>query len=123
MKLPWFNNANFVIALVPDIFFVGKSAEGSKVIVTLLLPQMAENSDTRSSLLGENKLQHLSNKWRNKNTTYSTKLALILIKLGRLNTRRILIWMSICHLNFIKYYVNFIENFDELVERYRTLFT
>ena len=72
--------------------------------------------------IGENELQQLSNKCRNKNATYSTKLGLILIKLGQLNTRRILIWRSVCHLNLVKYYANFIEIFDELMERYRFLF-
>ena len=76
MKLPWFRHRNsgqlfclcppFVIALISDLFFGGKLAEGSKVVVTLLLPQMAKNSDTRSALLGENELQELSNKSRNK---------------------------------------------------------
>ena len=55
--------------------------------------------------------------------TCSIKLGLILIKLGQLNTRLMLIWMSICHLNLIKYYVNFMENFKEFVETFRTLFT
>ena len=66
MKLPWFCHQTegnhfatappppFVTALVPGLFFGRKSAEGSKVIVTLLLPQMAEHSDTPSTLLGEN---------------------------------------------------------------------
>ena len=42
---------HFVIALVPDLFFGRKLVEGSKVVVTLLLPQGGENSDTRSALL------------------------------------------------------------------------
>ena len=54
----------FVISLVPDLFFGGKSTEGSKDVVVLLLPQISENSDTRSALLGENELQQLSNKWK-----------------------------------------------------------
>ena len=72
MKLPWFRHTNseqlfcnwlpFAIALVPDLFFHEKSAEGSKVVVTLLLRQMAENSDTWSALLDENELQQLSSK-------------------------------------------------------------
>ena len=44
----------FVIALVSDFFFRGKSEEGWKVVVTLLLPQIPEYSDTLSALLGEN---------------------------------------------------------------------
>ena len=113
MKEPWFRHTNsrqsfcnclpFVIALVPDLFFGWKSAEGSKVVVTLLLPQMADNSDTLSSLLGKNELHQLSNKWRNKNIKYSTKLGLILIKLGQFNIRSMLIWRSICHMDLIKY--------------------
>ena len=72
MALPCFRHTNsgqlfcnclpFVIALVPCLFFGGKSAEGSKIVVTLLLPQMAEHSDTRCALLGENESQQLSNK-------------------------------------------------------------
>ena len=42
---------------------------------------MAENSDTWASLLGENELQHLSVKWRNKSITYSAALGLILTNL------------------------------------------
>ena len=84
---------------------------------------MVENSDTQSSLLGENELQPLSNKLRNKNTMCSTKLESILIKPGQLNTRRILIWKSIYHLNLIKHYVNFMENFEKVMERYRTIST
>ena len=40
----------------------------------LQLPRMVENSDKRSSLLGEKELQQLSTKWRNKSTRYSAKL-------------------------------------------------
>ena len=40
----------------------GISEGGFKVDVTLLLPQMAENSDTSSAMLGENELQQLSYK-------------------------------------------------------------
>ena len=100
------NCPSFVIALVPDLFFGGKT-------VRKLL----------SLCCCENELQQLSNKWRNKNTTYSTKHGLILVKLGQLNTRRMLIWRSICHFNHIKYYVNFFENFQQLMKRYHTLFT
>ena len=119
MKLPWFR----IQTAVPDPFIGGKSAVGSKDVVPLLLPQMAENSDTLSALLGENELQQLSNKWRNKNTKCSTKLKLILVKLGQLNIKRMLTWMSISYINLIKHYVNFMENFEELMERYCTLIT
>ena len=58
MKFPWFCHTNigqlFCNCLRPIPLFGGKSSEGSKVIVTLLLPQIAESSDTQSSLFGEN---------------------------------------------------------------------
>ena len=92
------------LVLVPDLFFARKSAEGSKIIATLLLRQMVLKIQT-PVFLDENEWQQLSNKWRNKNTTYSTKLVIILIKLC---------W-SICHLNLIKRCVNFMENFKELI--------
>ena len=50
-----------------------------------------ENSDTRFALLDENELQQLSNRWRNEDTICSTKLGLILTKLGQFNGRRMLI--------------------------------
>ena len=34
-----------------------------------------------------------------------------------INTKRMLIWRSICHLSLIKYYFSFMENFEELTER------
>ena len=72
MKLPWFRHTNSSTPL-----FQQEISRGSKV-VTLLLPQMAENPDKRSALLGENS-------------------------------------------SLLKYYVNFMENFEEMMERYHTL--
>ena len=61
MNLRWFHNTNsgqlFCNCPRPRPLFGGKSAEGSKVVVTLLLPQMAKNLGPRSALLGENESQ------------------------------------------------------------------
>ena len=75
---------------------------------------------TRFALLDENELQQFSSGWRNKNTT---KLGLILTKLGQFSTRGMLIWKSIRQLNLIKHFVNIVKNFKELKERYRSQFT
>ena len=78
MKLPWFrfqlfcNCPPFVIGLVPALFLVGNQQRVRKLLSLCCCLKWLK-IQTRSSLLGENELQQLSDKWRNKNTTYSTK--------------------------------------------------
>ena len=61
MKLPLFCHTNsgqlFCDCPRPRPLFGGKSAKGSKVVLTLQLPQLAENSDTWSALLDDKELQ------------------------------------------------------------------
>ena len=85
---------------------------------------MAENSHTRSSLSGGNELQQLSNKWRNKNSTHSAKLGLILIELGQLGTKRnadLEEYLPLEPYQVLYQFHGELQRFDG--ERYRILFT
>ena len=121
VKLSWFchTNSGQLLCNCPRSrpALGGKPAESSKVVVILLFPQ---NSGTVFTLLDENELQQLSKRWRNKNWMCSTELEYILTKLGKFDPRRTLIWKSISHLNLTKYFVNFVESFEEEIERCRS---